>query len=69
MIINWIWKQANCLLTYKYASFYIIHNTELRLLQIIIITAVFKVKEKGRRGHDRMVVRFTTTYPISVYHY
>ena len=25
--------------------------------------------ERGRRGHDRMVVRYTTTYAISVYHH
>jgi len=24
---------------------------------------------RGRRGRDRMVVRFTTTYAISVYHH
>ena len=24
---------------------------------------------RGRRGRDRMVVGFTTTYAISVYHY
>ena len=24
---------------------------------------------RGRRGRDRMVVGFTTTYPISVYHH
>ena len=25
--------------------------------------------ETGRRGHDRMVVGFTTTYAISAYHH
>jgi len=24
---------------------------------------------EGRRGRDRMVVRFTTTYAINAYHY
>jgi hypothetical protein len=26
-------------------------------------------KSRGRRGHDRMVVGFTTTYTISAYHH
>jgi hypothetical protein len=26
-------------------------------------------KSWGRRGHDHMVVRFTTTYAISAYHH
>jgi len=26
------------------------------------------VKKRGRRGRDRLVVGFTTTYAISVYH-
>ena len=25
-------------------------------------------RQEGRRGRDRMVVRFTTTYAISAYH-
>jgi hypothetical protein len=25
--------------------------------------------QRGRRGHDRMVVGFTTTYAISAYHH
>jgi len=24
---------------------------------------------RGRRGHDRVVIRFTTTYAISAYHH
>ena len=28
-----------------------------------------KIKIRDRRGHDRMVVGFTTTYAISAYHY
>jgi len=30
---------------------------------------VFKSTIRGRRGRDRMVVGFTTTYTISVYHH
>ena len=31
-------------------------------------TPALYFKSKGRRGHDRMVVGFTTTYAISAYH-
>jgi len=27
------------------------------------------IKPRGRRGHDRTVVGFTTTYAISAYHH
>jgi hypothetical protein len=30
---------------------------------------VLKLKIRGRRGCDRMVVGFTTTYAISAYHH
>jgi len=29
----------------------------------------FTIETRGRRGRDRMVVGFTTTYPISAYHH
>jgi len=35
------------------------------ILDIVIITLLFV----GRRGRDRMVVRFTTIYAISAYHH
>ena len=35
--------------------------------QIILIIRVIKLR--GRRGRDRMVVEFTTTYAISAYHH
>jgi hypothetical protein len=34
-----------------------------------ILKLTFKSKIGGRRGHDRMVVGFTTTYAISVHHH
>jgi len=37
------------------------HTTTILYLNNIIF--------KGRRGRDRMVVGFITTYAISVYHY
>ena len=48
---------------------------------VIIITYVLHVNRsfvnywfdskilRGRRGHDRMIVGFTTTYAISAYHH
>jgi len=33
------------------------------------IYVVFSIQNGGRRGRDHMVVGFTTTYPISVYHH
>jgi len=27
------------------------------------------IRIEGRRGHDRMVIGFTTTYAISAYHH
>ena len=35
----------------------------------ILLVYVLVIIRWGRHGHGRMVVRFTTTYAISVYHY
>jgi hypothetical protein len=35
---------------------------------IIINTKIPRTQVRGRRGRDRMVVEFTTTYAISAYH-
>ena len=34
-----------------------------------VICGVFQYEIRGRRGRDRMVVGFTTTYVISAYHH
>ena len=33
-----------------------------------LIIKIIKTHYPGRRGHDRMVIGFTTTYVTSVYH-
>jgi len=35
---------------------------------IYVGSIVLNIGSRGRRGHDRILVRFTTTYAISVYH-
>jgi len=56
------------------------HEHESVHMTIIIVYFHFFIKNtigqkeadtfvKGRRGHDRMVVGFTTTYEISAYHH
>ena len=34
-----------------------------------VVIATVLIQERGRLGHDRMVVEFTTTYAISAYHH
>jgi hypothetical protein len=38
-------------------------------IRITIQSLCFNIPLKGRRGRDRMVVGFTTTCTISVYHH
>jgi len=39
------------------------------LFQGIIIKSLYLVTKRGHRGRDRIVVGFTTTCAISVYHH
>jgi hypothetical protein len=39
------------------------------MLEKIYICREILSNNKGRRGHDRMVVGFTTTYAVSAYHH
>jgi hypothetical protein len=34
-----------------------------------VFTGKYRIKIRGRRGHDHMVVGFTMTYTISAYHH
>ena len=38
-------------------------------MHINICKSIYHITTMGRRGHDRMVVEFTTTYAISAYHH
>jgi hypothetical protein len=44
------------------------YMTEVWILQLYPCTKCYQTRG-CRRGHDRMVIGFTTTYAISVYHY
>ena len=46
------------------------HNITEILLKVTLNTITHPLFfQRGSRGHDRMVVRFTTTYAISAYHH
>ena len=47
-----------------------IHTTNIKILRQTTITHSFiPSKRRGCHGRDRMVLGFTTTYTINVYHY
>ena len=46
-----------------------IPSVHVLLSKIFLCIIKFQIKQRGRCGCDRMVVGFTTTYTISVYHH
>jgi len=47
-----------------------VNNKRFRFMHIILHPPPsFSMKERDRRGRDRMVVGFITTYVISAYHH
>jgi hypothetical protein len=62
------------LLKFRNTAYRYKKQTFNQIIYIHIITIIIKKKEdhmmmRGRRGRDRMVVRFTTTYEIKGYHH
>jgi hypothetical protein len=58
------------LFVYKFDGVMVVYNVEKYNVLILLQTYcdLERKVSRGRRCRDRMVIRFTTTYPLSAYH-